>query len=41
MAVEPKAEPELKEQKAEFSTMSGHPIESLYGPDGAAADPEK
>jgi methylmalonyl-CoA mutase N-terminal domain/subunit len=41
MAVEPKAEPELTEQEAEFSTMSGHPIESLYGPEGAASDPEK
>jgi methylmalonyl-CoA mutase N-terminal domain/subunit len=39
VAVEPKARPELTEQKAERTTMSGHPIEPLYGPDGAAADP--
>jgi methylmalonyl-CoA mutase, N-terminal domain len=41
MAAEPKAKPELEEREAEFSTMSGHPIEPLYGPEVAPADPEE
>jgi methylmalonyl-CoA mutase, N-terminal domain len=32
---------ELEERGAELSTMSGHPIEPLYGPDDAPADPEE
>ena len=31
MAADPKQRPEYKEREAEFSTMSGHPIEPLYG----------
>jgi len=38
MATEPRQRPELKEREAEFSTISGHPIEPLYGADGAPAD---
>jgi methylmalonyl-CoA mutase, N-terminal domain len=34
MAADPKQRPEYKEREAEFSTISGHPIEPLY----AAAD---
>ncbi|HSK49617.1 MAG TPA: methylmalonyl-CoA mutase family protein [Solirubrobacterales bacterium] len=30
MAAEPGAKPEFKQREAEFSTMSGHPIEPLY-----------
>ena len=41
MAAEPKAKPELKEREAEFSTMSGHPIEPLYTAEDAPADPEE
>ncbi len=41
MAAEPKAKPELEEREAEFSTMSGHPVEPLYGPEVAPADPEE
>jgi methylmalonyl-CoA mutase N-terminal domain/subunit len=40
MAIEPREKPEYKEREAEFSTMSGHPIEPLYGPEHAPADPE-
>jgi methylmalonyl-CoA mutase N-terminal domain/subunit len=40
MASEPGTKPELKEREAEFSTMSGKPIEPLYGPEIAPADPE-
>jgi methylmalonyl-CoA mutase N-terminal domain/subunit len=40
MAIEPREKPEYKEREAEFSTMSGHPIEPLYGPENASADPE-
>jgi methylmalonyl-CoA mutase N-terminal domain/subunit len=40
MATEPREKPEYKEREAEFSTMSGHPIEPLYGPEHASADPE-
>jgi methylmalonyl-CoA mutase, N-terminal domain len=31
---------ELREREAEFSTISGHPIESLYGPEDAPPDPD-
>jgi methylmalonyl-CoA mutase N-terminal domain/subunit len=40
MAIEPREKPEYKEREAEFSTMSGHPVEPLYGPEHAPADPE-
>jgi len=40
MATEPRQRPVLDEREAEFSTMSGHPIGPLYGPEGASADPE-
>jgi methylmalonyl-CoA mutase N-terminal domain/subunit len=39
MAAEPKAKPELGERAAARSTISGHPIEPLYGPEDAPADP--
>ena len=39
MAIEPREKPEFKEREAEFSTMSGHPIAPLYGPEHAPADP--
>src|SRR5690349_716079 len=38
MAADPKQRPEVGEREAERSTMSGHPIEPLYGPDDAAPD---
>src|SRR5215467_403448 len=41
MATEPGQKPEVKEREAGFSTMSGHPIEPLYGPEDAAADLEE
>ena len=41
MAAEPEAKPELEEREAEFSTMSGHPIEPLYTAEDAPADPEE
>jgi methylmalonyl-CoA mutase N-terminal domain/subunit len=41
MAAEPGTKPERKEREVEFSTMSGHPIEPLYGPEQAPADPEE
>jgi methylmalonyl-CoA mutase, N-terminal domain len=43
MASQPKAKPQVEaqeEREAELSTMSGHPIAPLYGPDDAQADPE-
>jgi methylmalonyl-CoA mutase N-terminal domain/subunit len=40
MATEPREKPEYKEREAEFSTMSGKPVESLYGPELAPEDPE-
>ncbi len=40
MAIEPREKPEFKEREAEFSTMSGHPVEPLYGPEHTPADPE-
>jgi methylmalonyl-CoA mutase N-terminal domain/subunit len=41
MAIEPRDKPEYKEREAEFSTMSGHPIAPLYGPEHTPADPEE
>jgi methylmalonyl-CoA mutase N-terminal domain/subunit len=41
MAIEPREKPEFEEREAEFSTMSGHPIAPLYGPEHAPADPEE
>ncbi len=38
MAADPKQRPEYKEREAEFSTMSGHPIEPLYGPDDVTGE---
>ncbi|MEX2108659.1 MAG: methylmalonyl-CoA mutase family protein [Solirubrobacterales bacterium] len=40
MATEPKAKPEAKERDAEFSTMSGHPIEPLYTAEDVPSDLE-
>jgi methylmalonyl-CoA mutase N-terminal domain/subunit len=40
MATEPRQKP-LEEREAERTTMSGHPIEPLYGPESAPADPEE
>jgi methylmalonyl-CoA mutase N-terminal domain/subunit len=40
MAAEPGAKPEYKERETEFSTMSGKPIEPLYGPEVGREDPE-
>jgi methylmalonyl-CoA mutase N-terminal domain/subunit len=46
MASQPRAKPGIEprdppeEREAEFSTMSGHPIGPLYGPEEAPADPE-
>src|SRR3954470_22126857 len=41
MATEPREKPEYKEREAEFSTMSGQPVEPLYGPEQAPTDPEE
>src|SRR5690242_21772783 len=41
MAADPKQRPEYREREAEFSTMSGHPIEPLYSAEDAAADLEE
>jgi methylmalonyl-CoA mutase, N-terminal domain len=41
MATEPREKPALEEREAERATMSGHPIEPLYGPEIAPADPEE
>jgi methylmalonyl-CoA mutase N-terminal domain/subunit len=40
MATEPRQKP-LEEREAEFTTISGQPVEPLYGPEGAAAAPEE
>jgi methylmalonyl-CoA mutase N-terminal domain/subunit len=40
MATEPREKPAYKERETEFSTMSGQPIEPLYGPELAPEDPE-
>jgi methylmalonyl-CoA mutase, N-terminal domain len=40
MAADPKQRPEYREREAEFSTMSGHPIEPLYSAEDAGGDPE-
>jgi len=39
MATEPRQTP-LEEREVERRTLSGHPIEPLYGPEPAAAEPE-
>ncbi len=36
MAIEPRQRPEFKQREAEFSTMSGHPVEPLYGAEDSA-----
>jgi methylmalonyl-CoA mutase N-terminal domain/subunit len=41
MAAEPGSKPRPEEREAEFTTMSGQPIEPLYGPEQAPADPEE
>jgi methylmalonyl-CoA mutase, N-terminal domain len=41
MATKPWQRPEFKEREAEFSTMSGHPIGPLYGPELAPEDAEE
>jgi methylmalonyl-CoA mutase N-terminal domain/subunit len=41
MAIEPRDKPEYKEREAEFSTMSGHPIAPLYGPEHAPENAEE
>ncbi|MFL5900412.1 MAG: methylmalonyl-CoA mutase [Solirubrobacterales bacterium] len=41
MAVEPKPKAALQEREAEFSTMSGEPVELLYGPEQAPTDPKE
>jgi methylmalonyl-CoA mutase, N-terminal domain len=41
MAADPKQRPEYAEREAEFSTMSGHPIEAIYGPEDLAGDVEE
>jgi methylmalonyl-CoA mutase N-terminal domain/subunit len=41
MASEPAARPRFEEREAEFSTMSGHAIEPLYGPEREPVDPEE
>jgi methylmalonyl-CoA mutase, N-terminal domain len=39
MATEPREKPEFKQREAEFSTISGQPIEPLYTAEDAPADP--
>ncbi|MEX2447770.1 MAG: methylmalonyl-CoA mutase family protein [Solirubrobacterales bacterium] len=41
MATEPREKPALEEGEVERRTLSGHPIEPLYGPEQAPADPEE
>src|SRR6186713_3218898 len=41
MAADPKQRPEYAAREAEFSTMSGHPIEAIYGPEDVAGDVEE
>jgi methylmalonyl-CoA mutase N-terminal domain/subunit len=41
MAADPKQRPEYKERQAEFSTMSGHPIEPLYDESDLAGSAEE
>jgi methylmalonyl-CoA mutase, N-terminal domain len=40
MAADPQQQPDYEQREAEFSTMSGHPIEPLYGPEDAPAEAE-
>ena len=41
MAARARARPEFKPQRdAEFSTISGHPVEPLYSPQDAPVDPD-
>ncbi|MBW8058855.1 MAG: methylmalonyl-CoA mutase [Solirubrobacterales bacterium] len=39
MATEPRAKPEFQQRDAEFSTISGQPVEPLYTAEDAPADP--
>jgi methylmalonyl-CoA mutase, N-terminal domain len=40
MAASPKQRSEFQQREAEFSTMSGHPVEPLYGAEDAPAEAE-
>jgi methylmalonyl-CoA mutase N-terminal domain/subunit len=40
MTTEPREKPEYKERETEFSTLSGQPVEPLYGPELGPDDPE-
>ncbi len=40
MAIEPRERSQVEERSAEFSTMSGHPVEPIYGFEDAPGDPE-
>ncbi len=40
MATEPRARPEFKQRDAEFSTISGQPVQPLYTAKDAPADPD-
>jgi methylmalonyl-CoA mutase, N-terminal domain len=40
MATEPRAKPEFKQRDAEFSTISGQPVDPLYTAEDAPADPD-
>ncbi|MEX0973037.1 MAG: methylmalonyl-CoA mutase family protein [Solirubrobacterales bacterium] len=41
MATEPRQRPATEDGEVERRTLSGHPIEPLYGPERAPADPEE
>jgi methylmalonyl-CoA mutase N-terminal domain/subunit len=41
MATEPRQRPATEDGEVERRTLSGHPIEPLYGPERAPADPEQ
>jgi methylmalonyl-CoA mutase N-terminal domain/subunit len=41
MAAEPREKPEFQQRDGDFSTMSGHPIEPLYGPADLPAGAEE
>jgi methylmalonyl-CoA mutase, N-terminal domain len=41
MATEPREKPALEEREVERTTMSGHPVAPLYGPEVAPAEPEE
>jgi methylmalonyl-CoA mutase, N-terminal domain len=41
MATEPRQRPDIDGREEDHSTMSGHPIAPLYGPEPAPADPDE